>query len=228
MGVVRPPQYFDTRWQGEGIVDVTTHLVDMVHWLMRPDKSVSADDIHMMNATRWVTKVPQADFEAITKTKETTPFLVYCNGEFAYTLDGRVVVIKDSWDLKGQDDSHYSTIEGSNIRVEVIKGPNDKYQQVFLTPKVDSIQGLLRGFCGDLVKRDKGFEGVSFMKEGERFQLSLPGNLYTTHFQHFGEVATQALRYLAGQDQFPRELEYARLLTKYHVTTTALKIARGG
>ena len=35
--VIRPAWFFDTSQQGEGIVDVTTHLVDLIQWGCFPD-----------------------------------------------------------------------------------------------------------------------------------------------------------------------------------------------
>ena len=42
----RPPWYFDVSQQGEGIVDVTTHLVDLVMWVCFPEQ---ADRLHLPN-----------------------------------------------------------------------------------------------------------------------------------------------------------------------------------
>ena len=36
--LVRPAWFFDVRQQGEGIVDVTTHLVDLIQWECFPEQ----------------------------------------------------------------------------------------------------------------------------------------------------------------------------------------------
>ena len=36
----RPQWFFDVRQQGEGIVDVTTHLVDLVQWEAFPEQTL--------------------------------------------------------------------------------------------------------------------------------------------------------------------------------------------
>ena len=39
----RPQWFFDVRQQGEGIVDVTTHLVDLVQWEAFPGADAAAE-----------------------------------------------------------------------------------------------------------------------------------------------------------------------------------------
>ncbi len=52
----RPPWYFDVAQQGEGIVDVTTHLVDLVMWICFPERTISySSDVEMLQARRWPT-----------------------------------------------------------------------------------------------------------------------------------------------------------------------------
>ena len=59
----RPPWYFDVSQQGEGIVDVTTHLVDLVMWICFPDRTISyLSDIEMLQSQRWPTPVTRAEF----------------------------------------------------------------------------------------------------------------------------------------------------------------------
>ena len=36
--LIRPAWFFDVRQQGEGIVDVTTHLVDLIQWECFPEQ----------------------------------------------------------------------------------------------------------------------------------------------------------------------------------------------
>lgn len=227
MGVVRPPEYFDTRWQGEGIVDVTTHLVDMANMLVMQDRTVYPDNVELIRCRRWATNVPQNDFEAITKTQEKTLGDVFCNGSFTYKVNTINVGVEVCWKLKGEDDQHYSKIEGSKVTVEVVKGPKDKHQLVYITPKAPEkeVEAALEAHVANL-RQKFGNEGISYKKEEGRFKLILPEEMYTNHFQHFAEVTTRALRYLAGQESFPRTLEDSRLLTKYYLTTSALAAAR--
>ncbi len=38
--LIRPAWYYDTEQQGEGIADVTTHLIDLVNWQCFPDETI--------------------------------------------------------------------------------------------------------------------------------------------------------------------------------------------
>ena len=43
--LVRPPWFFDVEQQGEGIVDVNTHLVDLVQWEAFPEIVLTKEDV---------------------------------------------------------------------------------------------------------------------------------------------------------------------------------------
>ena len=53
--LVRPPWFFDVSQQGEGIVDVTTHLVDLVQWEAFPEQVLEKSDVEIVSARRWTT-----------------------------------------------------------------------------------------------------------------------------------------------------------------------------
>ena len=53
--LIRPPWFFDTEQQGEGIVDVTTHLVDLVQWEAFPGVVLKKEDVEIISAKRWTT-----------------------------------------------------------------------------------------------------------------------------------------------------------------------------
>jgi len=52
----RPTWYFDTAQQGEGLLDVTTHLIDLMMWTCFPDEAMDyRRDVVMKQARRWPT-----------------------------------------------------------------------------------------------------------------------------------------------------------------------------
>ena len=53
--LIRPPWFFDTEQQGEGIVDVTTHLVDLVQWEAFPEVVLKKEDVQIISSKRWTT-----------------------------------------------------------------------------------------------------------------------------------------------------------------------------
>ena len=53
--------------QGEGIVDVMTHLVDLVQWECFPGQTIDyTKDIAFDTARRWTTDMSLSEFKAIT------------------------------------------------------------------------------------------------------------------------------------------------------------------
>src|SRR4029453_3156205 len=64
---IRPPWFFDTTEQGEGLNDIGTHLVDLVQWTLFPDRAVDyRTDIQVLSAQRWPTWIPEADYRRVT------------------------------------------------------------------------------------------------------------------------------------------------------------------
>jgi len=47
--LIRPPWFFDVEQQGEGIVDITTHLVDMIQWEAFPGIILKKEDVEIIS-----------------------------------------------------------------------------------------------------------------------------------------------------------------------------------
>src|SRR5690606_13161479 len=97
--LTRPAWFFDVEQEGEGIVDVTTHLVDLIQWEVFPDQIIDyKEDIEMVSARRWSTDLSKEQFIEVTKQKDYPEYLVkdvsndslkvYSNGEINYKLKG--------------------------------------------------------------------------------------------------------------------------------------------
>ena len=61
--LLRPAWFFDVTQQGEGIVDVTTHLVDLVQWECFPEQILKPSDVNMISAKRWPTYISKDEFK---------------------------------------------------------------------------------------------------------------------------------------------------------------------
>ena len=59
----RPPWFFDPAQQGEAIVDVTTHLVDLVQWECFPEEIIKEGDVKMISAKSWDTGITKEQFQ---------------------------------------------------------------------------------------------------------------------------------------------------------------------
>ena len=64
--LVRPAWFLDTNQQGEGIVDVTTHLVDLVQWEAFPGQIIDQSDIKIISCKRWTNSLAPDQFKNIT------------------------------------------------------------------------------------------------------------------------------------------------------------------
>ena len=98
--IKRPAWFFDVTQQGEGVVDVTTHLVDLIQWECFPEQIIDYEnDIEVLNAKRWATKLTPSQFNRVTHLEGYPEYLqkdiiddsvlnVYSNGEINYKLKG--------------------------------------------------------------------------------------------------------------------------------------------
>src|SRR6185503_3920534 len=71
----RPVWFFDVRQQGEGIVDVTTHLVDLIQWEVFPDRALDPSDVRVLSARRWATPITRQQFKQVTGADDFPEFL---------------------------------------------------------------------------------------------------------------------------------------------------------
>ena len=106
--LTRPAWFMDVTQAGEGIVDVTTHLVDLVQWECFPEQTLTYNDIEIISARRWPTKMTRSEFAAITKVNEFPDYLkpyvvndsvlnIYCNGEINYKVKGVHAKVSVPW-----------------------------------------------------------------------------------------------------------------------------------
>ena len=126
--LTRPGWFMDVSQQGEGIVDVTTHLVDLVQWECFPEQIIDhTKDIQLDKVKRWPTEMRLSEFKAITKMDSIPGYLakdvtndsvlkIYSNGEINYTLKGVHAKVSVIWAYKapeGAGDTHYSISTGA-------------------------------------------------------------------------------------------------------------------
>ncbi|MDI6402444.1 putative oxidoreductase C-terminal domain-containing protein, partial [Balneolaceae bacterium ANBcel3] len=145
----RPTWYFDVHSQGEGIVDVTTHLVDLSMWLLFPDQALYVDDAELVSARRSPTMVTSDQFSRITSEPDFPEFLsdqlneegvlpLYCNGNITYRLNGHHVHVSVIWDYEapeGGDDTHHTTFRGSQSTLFIRQGPDQDFiSTVYIRP----------------------------------------------------------------------------------------------
>src|SRR6478609_1214446 len=141
--LTRPAWFMDVSQQGEGIVDVTTHLVDLVQWECFPEQILDyTKDIQIGTAKRTTTIMTLSEFKAITKLDAFPEYLmkdvsndtilnVYSNGEINYKLKNVHAKVSVIWNYKapeGTGDTHYSIMRGSRANLIIQQGPEENYK----------------------------------------------------------------------------------------------------
>ena len=134
--LVRPAWYFDIGMQGDGVVDVPTHLVDLAQWITGGPPVDYDRDVELLTARRWATPVPPEQFTRITEEgaypEELAPWVrggalhYLCNGEFSYRLRGIPIRVRSVWDLEappGGGDASCAVLRGTRADVLLEQGP---------------------------------------------------------------------------------------------------------
>ena len=229
--LVRPAWYFDVNVQGEGIVDVTTHLADLIQWMVFEGEEFDFEsDYELCDAKRWHTDVPLEKFSLITKQSKFQRELMgkakddvlklYANGEFTYKLRGVPVKLSVVWALEapeGGGDTHYSIMRGSKSDLIIEQGPQTGNKpELFIQPHgdIDAMEALLKDAC----------EGLEVVRDGERLRLEIPNELRTTHEEHFAAVRDDFIACIDGKKKFPSNMKSA-LEAKYSLLAAAQDLA---
>ena len=236
--VLRPAWYFDVQQQGEGIVDVTTHLVDLIQWECFPEQILNPSDIKIVNAKRWPTFISKEEFKGVTGLDDFPGYLVkdvkdgklnvFANGEMVYQVKGIFAKVSVEWRYQappGGGDTHYSTMHGTKCDLIIRQGAEEKFLP---TLYVKSIIGLkMNEFASELKEAVKTLPYDSLKIEAvntSTFKIIIPEKYRVSHEEHFRQVTAKFLEYLKS-GKLP-EWEVPGMITKYYTTTRALKLAR--
>ena len=237
--LIRPAWFFDVRQQGEGIVDVTTHLVDLIQWECFPQQSLNTDDIKMVAARRWPTVISKDEFKGVTGLDNFPDYLqqdikdgalnVYSNGEMIYQLKGVFAKVSVEWKYQapaGGADTHYSIMHGTICDLVIKQGADEKFVP---TLYIENIKGIQPNDFMVKLKKALGalpYDSLAIEAAGKNsLKINIPAKYRVGHEEHFGQVTARFLEYVK-QGKLP-EWEVPCMITKYYTTTSALKMARG-
>ncbi len=236
--LLRPAWFFDVEQQGEGIVDVTTHLVDLIQWECFPEQILNPSDVMMAEAKRWPTVLSKEEFKGVTGLDEFPGYLqkdvkdgklnVFANGEMIYQIRSIWAKVSVTWNYQappGGGDTHFSVMHGTRCDLVIRQGAEEGYLP---TLYVENIKGTdpddftlkLKEVLGTLPYDSLQAEPVN----NNVLKVNIPGKYRITHEEHFGQVTARFLEYLKA-GKLP-EWEVPGMLTKYYTTTSALKKAR--
>jgi predicted dehydrogenase len=236
--LIRPSWYFDVEQQGEGIVDVTTHLVDLIQWECFPEQSLTPSDVEMLAARRWPTKISLEEFKGVTGLEDFPDFLkkdvrngilnVFSNGEMTYKLKDIFVNISVEWKYKappGGGDTHFSLMHGTKCDLTIKQSAAEKfiptlYVENIRGTKINDFEIKLKDALGRLP-----YDSLTIDRSGSSLRIIIPSKFRVSHEEHFSQVAQRYLQYL-NDGKLP-EWEVPNMITKYYTTTAALKLAKG-
>ena len=209
----RPQWFFDVRQQGEGIVDITTHLVDLVQWEAFPDQALQPADVRVLTARRWVTPVSRAQFKQVTGAENFPPALqsdvrdgvlqVYSNGEFTYRLRGVHARISVTWNFEappGAGDTHYSVMRGSKADLIIRQGAEQSSSRCYTwrgcNVDASAFEAALQAAIAAL---QRTYPGVATRRDGTAWRITVPEKYDVGHEAHFAQVTENFLRYLRAR-----------------------------
>lgn len=233
--LVRPDWFFDVRKQGEGLVDVTTHLVDLIQWAAFPEQTLDTADVQMLSAKRWPTPLSIEQFQQVTGKTAFPEYLkndlqgdtlqVFGNGELHYTLRGKHAKVSVTWEFQapeGGGDTHFSIMRGSKAELIIRQGPEQAFKPTLYIRLLEGQEKALEDAIRiALQTRYPGLD-LEKLSNGEH-QILIPDEYHVGHEAHFAQVTEKFLEYFL-EGKMPA-WEVPNMLVKYHTTTRALELA---
>lgn len=239
--LIRPAWFYDTRQQGEGLVDVTTHLVDMVQWASFPEQVIRyGQDVDVTGARRWPTALTPEQFKRSTGLSELPDYLhdvlddngnlvVFSNGEINYRLKNVHVKLSVIWNFEapaGTGDTHYSIMRGQYANLIIRQGEAENYKPVlYVEPTEERDLATFETALGQAIEQlNTDYSGIAFERMADGlYRINVDPSLVSSHEEHFAEVTEKYLSFL--QSGTMPDWEVPNMLAKYYVTTKALEVA---
>ena len=235
----RPQWFFDPQQQGAGIVDVMTHLVDLVQWEAFPEVTLSPSDARVLQARRWTTPITLEQFGRVTGATEFPAFLAGhvkdgvlqapANGEFTYSLKGVHARVSVTWEFEappGAGDTHFSVMRGTQASLTIRQGAEQGYKPVLYVERAASVSAEAheKALRAAIKKVAKKWPGVDIRREGNSFVVTVPEKYHNGHEAHFAQVTENFLKYLRA-GSLP-EWEVPNMLTKYATIMQAYELSQ--
>jgi predicted dehydrogenase len=231
--VVRPGWFMDASQQGDGIVDVSTHLIDLVQWESFPEQSLNYNtDIIIDSARHWPTPMTISQFKTITKLDSFPSYFnnnkrndstinVWSNGAINFQVKGVHAKVSVVWEYQtaSGNDTHYSLMKGTKANLEIKQAEEEKYQPTLYIEPLDKNFDPSEAFK----KIQSKYAGVQLKKSGDVWQVIIPDKYKEGHEQHFARVTEKFLDYVKNRNMPAWEIP--NMITKYFITTKALEIA---
>lgn len=236
--LTRPAWFLDVEQEGEGIVDVTTHLVDLVQWECFPEQTLDyTKDVKVNTAKSWTTPISKDQFTELTKLKDVPAYLnkytdqhaniqVPCNGEINYTLKGIHAKVSVIWNYKapeGTGDTHYSIMRGTKANLVIRQGAEQQFKPTLYLEPLQNTAAYEEQAAAVVERIARQYKGISLKKNDKGWEVVIPDVLKEGHESHFARVTEKYLEYLSKRNM--PAWEVPNMLAKYYTTTQAQKLA---
>jgi len=234
--LTRPAWFLDAAQQGEGIVDVMTHLVDLVQWECFPEQIIDTKDIQINSARRWPTAMTLSEFKAITKLESFSDYLnknvtdtllhVFSNGEINYSLRGVHAKTSVIWRYKapeGTGDTHYSIMRGTKANLVIRQGGDEQYKPTLYIEPVAKDEQYERVLTEQIKSIQSKYPGIELKKSVNGWGVVIPEKYKEGHEAHFARVTEKFLEYLKNNNM--PDWEVPNMLSKYYTTIKGLETA---
>jgi len=223
--------------EGHGIVDVTTHLVDLIQWEAFPGQILDTTGVEMLAAKTWATTLDLKQFQGVTGKTAFPDFLqkaisgekleVLSNGEMNYTLNGKHAKVSVIWNYEapeGTGDTHYSMMRGTKANLIIRQGKAENFKPTLYVKVLEGQKAVLENLINtDLQAKYSGL-ALTELDNGE-YRIEIPEAFHVGHESHFAQVTEQFLTYLKAA-KMP-DWEVPNMLVKYYTTTKGLEKAMG-
>ncbi|MFD0750455.1 putative oxidoreductase C-terminal domain-containing protein [Mucilaginibacter calamicampi] len=239
--LVRPPWFMDVAQQGEGIVDVTTHLVDLVQWECFPEKAIDIKNINMLAAKRWPTDMTLSQFKTITGINGFPGYLkkdvvqdsvlkIFANGEMSYTINGVHARVSVRWNYKapeGTSDTHNSVMRGTKANLVIKQGAEQQYKPELYIEQAAGQSPLTEQVLQQQIEKLQAkYPGIALKKVKNGWWVTIPESFKEGHEAHFARVMEKFLEYFKNKNM--PAWEVPNMIAKYYTTTAALEMAKAG
>lgn len=239
--LIRPAWYYDVEQQGEGIADVTTHLIDLLFWKYFPGQSINyTQDIGNISSTHWPTEITLAQFTKSTvetvfpdflqKDIENSILKVYANGTVHFNVRNRNVGLKVIWNYQapeGSGDTFMSVVKGTKAILKTVQNKEQDFVKQLYVQKPDGLDE--NEFSDNLQKAIEKiqtiypFVSASPTSTKGEYLINIPVENREGHESHFKYVAESFFNFLVNRNM--PQWEKNNTLAKYYITTQAVKIA---
>jgi predicted dehydrogenase len=239
--LIRPPWFFDVKQQGEAIVDVTTHLVDLVQWECYPGQSLHAREAKVLDARHWTTTITPDQFKKATGLAAFPDYLkpsigpdgaihIYSNGAFTWNLRGVHAKVSVEWNFQappGTGDTHFSMMRGTKAELVIRQGKEQNYKPTLYieSRETDTAIEFERNLDTAINAIAKEWPGIAAKKiHDASWEILIPDKYKVGHEAHFAQVTERYLKFLAASKM--TDWETPNLITKYSTIMQAYRLSR--